>query len=81
MARDEIGEESYADFKKYDVGDILGIKGKVFKTQTGEISIHAQEVTLLIQEFTDLPEKYPRIDRYRCKISPEICGSYHESRM
>ena len=47
MARDEIGEESYADFKKYDVGDILGIKGKVFKTQTGEISIHAQEVTLL----------------------------------
>ena len=78
VARDEIGEESYADFKKYDVGDILGIKGKVFKTQTGEISIHAQEVTLLSKSLQILPEKYPRIDRYRCKISPEICGSYHE---
>ena len=58
MARDEIGEESYADFKKYDVGDILGIKGKVFKTQTGEISIHAQEVTLLSKSLQILPEKY-----------------------
>ena len=47
VARDNIGEESYADFKKYDVGDILGIKGEVFKTKTGEISIHATEVTLL----------------------------------
>ena len=58
VARDEIGEESYADFKKYDVGDILGIKGKVFKTQTGEISIHAQEVTLLSKSLQILPEKY-----------------------
>ena len=58
MARDEIGEESYADFKKYDVGDILGIKGKVVKTQTGEISIHAQEVTLLSKSLQILPEKY-----------------------
>lgn len=45
VARDNIGEEAYADFKKYDVGDILGIKGTVFKTKTGEVSIHAQEVT------------------------------------
>ena len=58
VARDEVGEESYADFKKYDVGDILGIKGKVFKTQTGEISIHAQEVTLLSKSLQILPEKY-----------------------
>ena len=47
VARDSIGEESYADFKKYDVGDILGISGEVFKTKTGEMSIHAASVTLL----------------------------------
>ena len=58
VARDEIGEDSYKDFKKYDVGDILGIKGKVFKTKTGEISIHAEEVTLLSKSLQVLPEKY-----------------------
>ncbi len=58
VARDEIGEESYKDFKKYDVGDILGIKGKVFKTKTGETSIHAEEVTLLSKSLQILPEKY-----------------------
>ena len=58
VARDEIGEDSYKDFKKYDVGDILGIKGKVFKTQTGEISIHAQSVTLLSKSLQILPEKF-----------------------
>ena len=47
VARDSVGEEPYADFKKFDVGDILGITGEVFKTKTGEISIHASEVTLL----------------------------------
>ena len=47
VARDSIGEDSYKDFKKYDVGDILGITGEVFKTKTGEISIHASAVTLL----------------------------------
>ena len=47
VARDSIGEEPYADFKKYDVGDIVGVKGEVFTTKTGEISIHAAEVTLL----------------------------------
>ena len=58
VARDNIGEESYADFKKYDVGDILGITGEVFKTKTGEISIHASSVTLLSKSLQILPEKY-----------------------
>lgn len=58
VARDNIGEDSYKDFKKYDVGDILGIKGTVFKTKTGEISIHATEVTLLSKSLQILPEKY-----------------------
>ena len=58
VARDSIGEESYADFKKYDVGDIVGIKGEVFKTKTGEISVHATEVTLLSKSLQILPEKY-----------------------
>lgn len=58
VARDEIGEESYKDFKKYDVGDILGIRGTVFTTKTGEISIHAKEVTLLSKSLQILPEKF-----------------------
>lgn len=58
VARDNIGEEPYKDFKKYDVGDILGIKGTVFKTKTGEISIHATEVTLLSKSLQILPEKF-----------------------
>ena len=58
VARDSVGEEPYADFKKYDVGDILGITGEVFKTKTGEISIHASEVSLLSKSLQVLPEKY-----------------------
>lgn len=58
VARDNIGQESYADFKKYDIGDIVGIKGEVFKTKTGEISIHASEVTLLSKSLQILPEKF-----------------------
>ncbi len=58
VARDEIGEESYKDFKKFDVGDILGIRGTVFKTKTGEISVHAKEVTLLSKSLQILPEKF-----------------------
>jgi len=58
VARDNIGEEIYKDFKKYDVGDIMGIKGTVFKTKTGEISIHASEVTLLSKSLQILPEKF-----------------------
>ena len=58
VARDSIGEESYKDFKKYDVGDVIGIKGEVFTTKTGEISIHASEVTLLAKSLNILPEKF-----------------------
>ena len=58
VARDSIGEESYKDFKKYDVGDVIGVKGEVFKTKTGEISIHASEVTLLAKSLNILPEKF-----------------------
>ncbi|MCH5270547.1 MAG: lysine--tRNA ligase [Lachnospiraceae bacterium] len=58
VARDSIGEEPYADFKKYDVGDIVGIKGEVFKTKTGEISVHAAEVVLLSKSLQILPEKF-----------------------
>ncbi len=58
VARDSIGEEAYADFKKYDVGDIVGIEGEVFRTKTGEKSIHAHKVTLLSKSLQILPEKY-----------------------
>lgn len=58
VARDSVGEESYADFKKYDVGDIVGVEGQVFKTKTGEISVHASKVTLLSKSLQILPEKY-----------------------
>ncbi len=58
VARDDIGEEDYADFKKYDVGDILGIEGVVFRTKTGEMSVHSSKVTLLSKSLQILPEKY-----------------------
>ena len=58
VARDQIGEESYADFKKADIGDIYGVKGYAFRTKTGEISIHAEEMTLLSKSLQILPEKF-----------------------
>ncbi len=58
VAKDAIGEDSYADFKKSDIGDIFGIKGYVFRTKTGEISIHAEEITLLSKSLQILPEKF-----------------------
>ena len=58
VARDAIGEESYADFKKSDIGDIYGVKGYAFRTKTGEISIHAEEMTLLSKSLQILPEKF-----------------------
>ncbi len=58
VARDSIGEEEYKDFKKLDIGDIIGIEGEVFKTKTGEISIHAHKVTLLSKSLQLLPEKF-----------------------
>lgn len=58
VARDAIGEEAYAEFKRSDIGDIYGIKGYIFRTMTGEISIHAEEITLLCKSLQILPEKY-----------------------
>lgn len=58
VARDSVGEEEYKLFKKFDIGDIVGLKGNVFKTKTGEISIHASEITLLSKSLQILPEKY-----------------------
>ena len=81
VARDDVGEDSYKDFKKYDIGDILGIRGKVFKTKTGEISVHATEVTLLSKSLQVLPEKFHGLTdtdlRYRQRyvdliMNPEV---------
>lgn len=81
VSRDDIGEDNYKDFKKYDIGDIIGVKGFVFKTQTGEISIHAKEVTLLSKSLAVLPEKFhgfqDRDLRYRQRyvdliMNPEV---------
>ena len=58
VRRDDVGEEKYASFKTWDIGDIVGIKGFVFKTKTGEISVHAQEITLLSKSLRPLPEKF-----------------------
>ncbi len=79
VARDSIGEESYADFKKYDVGDIVGIEGEVFKTKTGEISVHAGKVTLLSKSLQVLPEKFHGLTntdiRYRQRYTDLIMNS------
>jgi len=58
VARDDLGEEAYADFKKMDIGDIIGVKGFAFRTRTGEISVHAKELTLLSKSLSPLPEKF-----------------------
>lgn len=58
VARDYVGEEPYADFKKFDIGDIVGIKGKAFRTKTGEISVHAESIVLLTKSLQILPEKF-----------------------
>ncbi len=79
VARDCIGEESYADFKKYDVGDIVGIEGQVFTTKTGEISVHASQVTLLTKSLQILPEKYHGLTntdiRYRQRYTDLIMNA------
>lgn len=79
VARDSIGEESYADFKKYDVGDIVGITGEVFRTKTEEISIHASSVLLLSKSLQILPEKYHGLTntdiRYRQRYVDLIMNS------
>ncbi|MBQ9947889.1 MAG: lysine--tRNA ligase, partial [Oscillospiraceae bacterium] len=58
VRKDDVGEDAYADFKKWDLGDIIGIKGKVFRTKMGEISVHAEEITLLSKSLLPLPEKW-----------------------
>ena len=79
VARDSIGEAPYADFKKFDVGDIVGIEGEVFKTKTGEISVHAKEVTLLSKSLQILPEKYHGLTntdiRYRQRYTDLIMNA------
>ena len=81
VARDAVGEEAYAFFKKYDIGDIIGVRGKVFETRTGEISIHAAELTLLAKSMQPLPEKFHGLtdtdQRYRQRyidlvMNPEV---------
>ena len=81
ISRDAIGEEAYADFKKSDIGDIFGIKGFIFRTKTGEISVHAEEITLLSKSLQVLPEKFHGITdtdmRYRQRyvdliMNPEV---------
>ena len=85
VARDSLGEEAYASFKKMDIGDIVGICGTVFKTKTGEISIHATEVTLLSKSLQVLPEKFHGLTntdlRYRQRyvdliMNPEVKDTF-----
>ena len=85
VARDSLGEEAYKDFKKLDVGDIIGIKGQVFRTKTGEISIHASEITLLSKSLQVLPEKFHGLTntdlRYRQRyvdliMNPEVKDTF-----
>ena len=85
VARDSIGEEPYKEFKKMDIGDIVGIKGKAFTTKTGEISIHADEVTLLTKSLQVLPEKFHGLTdtdiRYRQRyvdliMNPEVRDTF-----
>ena len=85
VARDNVGEESYKDFKKMDIGDILGVKGTVFKTKTGEISIHVTNLTLLSKSLQILPEKFHGLTntdlRYRQRyvdliMNPEVKDTF-----
>ena len=85
VARDSVGEEAYAEFKKSDIGDLYGIKGYAFRTKTGELSIHATEITLLVKSLQILPEKYHGITntdlRYRQRyvdliMNPEVKDTF-----
>lgn len=85
VARDSIGEESYKEFKKMDIGDIIGIRGTVFRTKTGEISVHAEAVTLLSKSLQILPEKFHGLTntdmRYRQRyvdliMNPEVRDTF-----
>ena len=85
VRRDDVGEEEYAAFKKWDVGDVIGVKGFVFRTQTGEVSIHAEEITLLAKSLLPLPEKFHGLTntdlRYRQRyvdmiVNPEVKDTF-----
>ena len=85
VARDAVDEDSYKDFKKFDIGDIIGVRGEVFKTKTGEISIHASAVTLLSKSLQVLPEKFHGLTntdmRYRQRyvdliVNPEVKDTF-----
>ncbi|MDD6212105.1 MAG: lysine--tRNA ligase [Clostridiales bacterium] len=85
VARDSVGEESYADFKKFDIGDIVSVTGAVFKTKTGEISIHAEKIVLLSKSLQVLPEKFHGLTdtdmRYRQRyvdliMNPEVKNTF-----
>ena len=85
IKRDDVGEESYADFKAMDIGDIIGVTGMVFKTRTGEVSIHATSVTLLSKSLRPLPEKFHGLKdqelRYRQRsvdliVNPEVRNTF-----
>ena len=79
VARDSVGEEPYKDFKKFDIGDIVGIRGQVFRTKTGEISVHAEEITLLAKSLQILPEKFHGLTntdvRYRQRYTDLIMNA------
>ena len=81
VARDSIGEEDYASFKKWDIGDVIGFEGKLFRTRTGEVSVHATKATLLAKSLLPLPEKFHGLtnleQRYRQRyvdliVNPEV---------
>ena len=85
VKRDDVGEEDYMDFKHFDIGDIVGVKGLVFKTQTGEITIHSTEIKLLSKSMRPLPEKYHGLKdqeiRYRQRfvdliVNPEVRDTF-----
>lgn len=85
VRRDDVGEEVYADFKKWDIGDCIGVKGFVFKTKTGEISVHAQHIELLAKSLLPLPEKFHGLKdqdlRYRQRyvdliVNPEVRDTF-----
>lgn len=85
VRRDDVGEEEYAAFKKFDVGDIVGIEGFIFKTQTGEISVHAKDISLLSKSLLPLPEKFHGLTntdlRYRQRyvdliVNPEVKDTF-----
>lgn len=85
VRRDDVGEEDYAAFKKWDIGDVIGVRGFVFKTQTGEISIHAQHIELLAKSLIPLPEKFHGLKdtdtRYRQRyvdliVNPEVRDTF-----